>query len=233
MNVSRAKKMRPRRLLKLLATAGFLLSAAGVPAVIALDLAKEEAGGGVKERTTGTALFGLQEIRSEKLAAFTKWTGMLARLDMESPHAAPLDFVPAGNRLAELNAVNRMVNAVSYVSDEENWGAADHWATPGEFYSRSGDCEDFAIAKYVALKQLGFDPAAMRIVVLVDKQRHKHHAVLMIDTDMGRLILDNQIAEVVRDTEIKHYQPIYSINESAWWLHVAKPQKKLVAQRNP
>lgn len=225
MNVPRRKKMRPRRLLNLLAAAGLLLSSAGLPPVIANETAEE--------RTTGTALFGLREIRSEKLAAFTKWTGMLARLGTETPNASPLDFVPAGNRLAELNAVNRMVNAVSYVSDEENWGAADHWATPGEFYSRSGDCEDFAIAKYVALKQLGFDPASMRIVVLVDRQRHKYHAVLMIDTDMGRLILDNQIAEVVRDTDVKHYEPIYSINESAWWLHVAEPQKKLVAQRNP
>ena len=230
-------KMRPRRLLNLLAAAGLLLSSAGLPPVIANAGANAGASEGANaetgQRTTGTALFGWSEIRSEQLAAFTKWTGMLARLGTETPQVSPLDFVPAGNRLAELNAVNRMVNAVSYVSDEENWGAADHWATPGEFYSRSGDCEDFAIAKYVALKQLGFDPASMRIVVLVDRQRHKHHAVLMIDTDMGRLILDNQIAEVVRDTDIKHYQPIYSINESAWWLHVAKPQTKLVAQRNP
>jgi predicted transglutaminase-like cysteine proteinase len=144
-----------------------------------------------------------------------------------------LDFVPAGDDLETLDAINRMVNAVRYIPDEENWGAPDHWATPGEFYRRSGDCEDFAIAKYVALKALGFDPSRMRIVVLVDEELRKHHAVLMVDSERGRMILDNQIAQVVRDSEIKHYRPIYSINEEAWWLHVEIPRKRLIALGNP
>lgn len=229
MNVSRFEKTSLRRLLNPLAGACFLLLAIASPTVSA----GENRGGGVNPRGTEAELFGFQEIRSSELAAFTKWTGMLARLRAEAPAAAPLDFIRSGDELAELDAVNSMVNTVHYVPDEQNWGAADHWATPGEFYARNGDCEDFAIAKYVALKALGFDPAKMRIVVLVDRQRQKHHAVLMIDTEMGRMILDNQIAEVVRDTEIAHYDPIYSINESAWWLHIAKPRKRLVAHGNP
>lgn len=217
MSLPRLEKMTPKRLAPALAAAGLLLSSIGPTAVAAAE----------------AALFGLPEIRSEQLASFTKWTGMLARLGAEAPPGSALDFVPADNDLAALDAVNRMVNAVRYVPDEENWGAPDHWATPGEFYRRNGDCEDFAIAKYVALKALGFDPAKMRIVVLVDEKLHKHHAVLMVDTENGRMILDNQIAQVVRDTDIEHYRPIYSINEDAWWLHVPTPRKRLIALRNP
>lgn len=198
-------------------------------------------------RASEAALFGMPEIRSGGIVAFTKWTGMLARLGSEAPvlpddgftangrgpDGVDIDAIPAGNSLARLQAVNRMVNRVRYVSDAENWGEKDHWATPAEFYARNGDCEDFAIAKYVALKALGFDPSKMRIVILVDEKLQKHHAVLMVDTAQGRMILDNQIAEVVPDWEVKHYRPIYSINEEAWWLHVPPPRKRLVAQRNP
>lgn len=217
MRLHHCLNMSPSRLVGVLMAAGLTMSAGGSQGLKAAE----------------PTLFGSTEIRSERLTAFTKWTGMLARLRAESSLSATMSFVPAGDQLTELRAVNRMVNAVRYVPDEENWGTADHWSTPGEFYSQSGDCEDFAIAKYVALKELGFDPAKMRIVVLADEELSKHHAVLMVNTDMGRLILDNQNGEILHDTDIKHYRPIYSINEYAWWLHVARPQRKLVAQLNP
>lgn len=208
----------------MLVAAGFLLAVVGSPSLNAAE----------------PALFGSAEIRGRELAAFTKWTGMLDRLDAETIPVsgfgkaldAALNFIPAGDVLAELSAVNRMVNAVQYIADDENWGANDHWSTPEEFYSRSGDCEDFAIAKYVALKRLGFDPEKMRIVVLVDEKLDRYHAVLMVGTPNGRMILDNQIEAVLRDTDIGHYRPVYSINESAWWLHVEAPQKRLVAHLN-
>lgn len=39
------------------------------------------------------------------------------------------------------------------------------------------------------------------------------------------MILDNQGDRVLLDTDIRHYRPIYSINESAWWLHAEPSQK--------
>lgn len=127
------------------------------------------------------------------MAAFTKWTDMLARLETEAvPDSGlgkaldtALNFIPAGDVMAELDAVNRLINSVRYIADQQNWGTNDHWSTPGEFYSRSGDCEDFAIAKYVALKRLGFDREQMRIVVLVDEELDRYHAVLMVGTPKG------------------------------------------------
>ena len=52
------------------------------------------------------------------------------------------------------------------------WGVMDYWETPAEFFQKSGDCEDFAIAKYFALRDLGFPASQMRIVVLKDTLRN-------------------------------------------------------------
>jgi predicted transglutaminase-like cysteine proteinase len=53
---------------------------------------------------------------------------------------------------------NRFLNDWRYKPDDQNYGQRDYWATPLEFLRRSGDCEDYAIAKYVTLRELGFAP---------------------------------------------------------------------------
>ena len=59
----------------------------------------------------------------------------------------------------------------------------------------------------------------MRIVVLQDLNLKVAHAVLVVYIDGKALVLDNQITKVVESKRIKHYKPIFSINEGAWWLH--------------
>lgn len=132
----------------------------------------------------------------------------------------------------QMDQVNRFMNRVRYVTDDVNWGVADYWATPQEFLRRDGDCEDFAIAKYILLKQLGFSADDMRIVVLEDQNLKTHHAVLMVKSANTRLILDNQISDVVPATSIHHYKPVYSINEEAWWLHIPVESASLLAEQN-
>jgi len=64
----------------------------------------------------------------------------------------------------ELHKVNDEVNGVKYEPDKTNSGTKDNWYTPKEFYENgSGDCEDFAIAKYYKLKSMGYSPEDMRI----------------------------------------------------------------------
>jgi predicted transglutaminase-like cysteine proteinase len=69
----------------------------------------------------------------------------------------------SGNRWSQINRVNRYVNAVAYRSDLANWGQDDRWVGPGEFFARGGDCEDYAIAKYFALRSLGISKDDLRI----------------------------------------------------------------------
>jgi len=196
------------------------------PAAVALPHA-------VVPRATAS-LWGTQETRSATLGPFKKWLGVLERYrDQRDLEAAPCPggSCPLGQWQAflaslngreagyQINAVHRYVNAERYISDERNNGTADNWATPAEFLGRGGDCEDYAIAKYLSLRQLGFHREAMRIVVLKDRSRSIDHAVLVIWNGMRWLMLDNQLRVVVPADTVAHYQPHYSINEEYWWMH--------------
>lgn len=118
-----------------------------------------------------------------------------------------------------VNAVNRYMNRSPYIVDPVNWGIPDYWATPDEFFLKDGDCEDYAISKFVTLKRLGIDPNLMRLVILQDENLRIAHAVLAVEVDGVFHILDNQVDTVLPHTQILHYRPVYSITEGGWWLH--------------
>lgn len=121
--------------------------------------------------------------------------------------------------LGLLQAVNHYMNRSPYIVDPVNWGIPDHWATPDEFFMKDGDCEDYAISKFVTLKRLGVDPSLMRLVVLQDENLRIAHAVLAVELAGVFHILDNQVDSVLPHNKILHYRPVYSINEDGWWLH--------------
>jgi len=129
---------------------------------------------------------------------------------------ATLEGRPA---IEQIKAVNTYVNRKVYKTDQANYGTGDYWATPKEFLSRGGDCEDFAIIKLLSLQQLGFSVDSMRMVVLVDTELRTPHAVLAVYVDGDVLILDNQSATVESHTTLSHYVPLYSINTAGWWMH--------------
>lgn len=176
-------------------------------------------------------LFGSTEKRSTSLKAFTKWTTMFDRFN------ASLNSASGQNEIAKFkkdlmtlkglpldkmaSKVNTMMNAKRYITDAKNYGQNDYWATPVEFFQRGGDCEDFAIAKYTALRALGVPENRLRIVIVQDQQKNIPHAVLAVYTDGGTMILDNQIKTATSANKISHYKPIFSINQNAWWLHTA------------
>ena len=181
--------------------------------------------------------FNTVEIRRDNLKPFPKWRGVLARFAEEQAAGENDCASPRFNRchyetwmafidsqrgrpvLAQISAVHAFMNTHRYIVDPINWGVKDYWATPGQFFNREGDCEDYAIAKFLTLRALGVANDAMRIVVLQDLNLRIAHAVLIVENDGRRLVLDNQIKTVVDQAVIRHYRPIYSVNESNWWLH--------------
>ena len=130
-----------------------------------------------------------------------------------------LERLGGRDRLAQIKAVNFYLNRVEYVEDARNYGAADYWATPAEFLARGGDCEDYAIAKYLSLRALGLADADMQIVALWDEVRRIHHAVLLVRLGGRALVLDNQTARILAAGEIRGYRPLYSANQIGWWQH--------------
>ena len=182
--------------------------------------------------------FGTSEVESTRIAAFTKWTGMLARFHGEEAadeatactptpirpcfHADWLKLLASlRNRpvVEQLDTVNRTMNRHPYITDPVNWGVPDYWATPDQFFRKDGDCEDYAIAKYLSLRRLGFSADDLRVVVLQDLNLGVPHAVLIVFVKGRAMLLDNQISDVIPASAVHHYKPIYSINEKAWWFH--------------
>lgn len=182
-------------------------------------------------------LFQTREVKSSSLAAFKQWLSVMDRYSRErKQEAGPctdadppichlvewtsfLSTLKNKDRLDQLQEVNRYMNAHPYILDMVNWGVADYWETPKEFLDRSGDCEDYAIAKFYSMRALGMDNTNLRIVVLQDMNLQIPHAILVAYLDGKAFVLDNQIPEVVNAEIIHHYRPFYSINEQNWWLH--------------
>jgi predicted transglutaminase-like cysteine proteinase len=175
------------------------------------------------------ALFGHNEQKSNELKAFTKWSGMFKRFENTILNGSgDVEIEKLQRELAQLQnaslenkivGVNKIMNKVRYITDSNNWGKTDYWATPVEFLKRGGDCEDFAIAKYTALRMLGVPESRLRVAIVQDTYKGIPHAVLIAYTDQGAMLLDNQIKEAVYTDTTRRYKPIYSINRQAWWLH--------------
>lgn len=185
----------------------------------------------------GPDVFNTYAVRSTGLNAFPKWRGALERYFGETrvPEAscrsglfttchlqdwrAFLHSVAGAAPEEKISRVNAFHNRARYILDIVNWRIDDYWATPLQFFDRDGDCEDYAIAKFMSLRALGFSNDQLRIVVLRDLNLKLAHAVLVVKLDGVNYVLDNQIATPVRAELIHHYQPIYSVNETHWWLH--------------
>jgi predicted transglutaminase-like cysteine proteinase len=186
------------------------------------------------------SLLNTTESPSRRLQPFQKWNDMLERqVNERSLYDGPcnarrfnrchlqewralLAGLAGKDRMSQLAAVNEFMNRAPYIEDMPNWGVPDYWATPLQFLTKDGDCEDYAIAKFVSLRTLGFSNDELRIAVVDDANLQQPHAVLVVYVDGQALVLDNQIPQIVPSSVIKHYRPIYSINEDTWWLHTAR-----------
>lgn len=79
----------------------------------------------------------------------------------------------------KLKLVNDFFNLVPYYTDMEHWGVEDYWATPFEKLTTfGGDCEDYSIAKYFTLRELGVDDGKMRITYVKALDWDQAHMVL-------------------------------------------------------
>jgi len=121
--------------------------------------------------------------------------------------------------LNKLKLVQQYFNTMPYGTDQQIYGKADYWASVGEFLTRGGDCEDFAITKYRALVEGGFAPESLRVVLVNDRVNGTAHAVLAAYLDGRIWILDNQIDHLMDHRAIGHYQALYSLNAISVWRH--------------
>lgn len=182
-------------------------------------------------------LFGYRQLPQENLGDFPQWLSVLERhlsdnlkdgecgaRTFNRCHMAEwrrfIDETRSLPASRQLQAVNRYANTRDYVLDLDNYGVEDYWAIPREFLGNGGDCEDYVITKLLSLRWLGFAIDDMRLVVVQDTNLRVPHAVLAVSQGSDTLILDNQVQAVLTDRDVVHYAPVYSIDESRWWIHL-------------
>lgn len=174
-------------------------------------------------REDGPGLLSLLEpVIAVDAAYAVGWSAMYARLEAARTRDAGWEKAIAKIRqlpLAQgLARVNRIVNLWHRAEDPELWGEGDYWATPREVQSRGGDCEDFAIAKFFMLLDAGIPSAQMAVVVLRPKSVGAAHAVLVVESDVGPIVLDNLRSEPYLFTRRLSVRMAYAVNDTTMWI---------------
>lgn len=129
---------------------------------------------------------------------------------------------PSLSELKMLEKVNNFFNMLRFISDINLWSETDYWATPIEFIGvNGGDCEDFAIAKYFTLRELGIADEKLRITMVTAMSLNQYHMVVAYyDTPSSvPLILDNIESTITPATKRKDLIPIFSFNGTQLWLN--------------
>jgi predicted transglutaminase-like cysteine proteinase len=127
--------------------------------------------------------------------------------------------------LNKLKKVNRFFNLFRFIDDSKLWGVSNYWATPVEFIGvNGGDCEDYSIAKYFTLLELGIPDEKMRITMVKATKLNQYHMVLAYyDTPASMpLILDNLDGVIKPANQRDDLIPVYSFNASQLWLNKEK-----------
>lgn len=173
--------------------------------------------------------------RHNGVASLPQWTHILAQYEKnkdtyaacrETPGECPSDRVavwqqfigavkdqPAARQIAY---VNHWVNRMPYRQDDLVYGDNDHWASVEEFLAYAGDCEDFAIMKYLTLRELGFPAKRMHITMVYDVFSGTDHAFLVAQSDGGvEYVMDNRETGTDPALFAARYKPHFAFNEKS------------------
>jgi predicted transglutaminase-like cysteine proteinase len=176
--------------------------------------------------------FGLNTMPAATGDILTKWSSVENDISVEKkiltscgesttecPLAAQkfLAIVAEGRKnsgRARIGVINRAINlAIRPMSDLAQWGVEDRWTAPlATLTSGLGDCEDYAIVKYVALTEAGVAAEDVKLVVVRDLGIDKDHAVVAARLDGLWLILDNRRLALVNDIEMRRVLPLFVLD---------------------
>ena len=115
---------------------------------------------------------------------------------------------------ARLAEINRAVNfSIRPVSDSAQYGVPDFWSAPlVTLGAGAGDCEDYAVLKYVALREAGITPDDLRLLSLYYPRRRTNHVVVAVHLGEEWLILDNLTLIMINSSDARHYRPLFVLD---------------------
>jgi len=196
--------------------------------------------------------FGLYTTPVYSGGLLRKWLGVAHKLEDERVQLALCDgdrercvseaalkflrIVDSGRQRdgrARLGEINRAINlAIRPMEDLAQWGKVDVWSSPlVTFSTGAGDCEDYAIAKYVALQMAVIPTEDLRIVFVLELNGDGH-AVASVRLDGHWLILDNQRMAMVEDVNAGTYRPRFVIDASGVMEYSNTPLPVSAPERN-
>lgn len=201
---------------------------------------------GLTAQTDISDPFGLTTVAAPKGPLWATWRKLQHQIKAEQPiiarcraepHAcsspAALRFiaiVEEGKRhegLARIGNINRAVNlSIRAINDAEPDSTHDEWTSPlAALAVGAGDCKQYAVVKYAALRDLGFAAADLRLVILELKPGRVRHAVVAIRDEGRWLVLDNRTLTLVESSDVLgHYVPLYAFDHRGVW-QFGTPQK--------
>ncbi|OYD25983.1 transglutaminase-like cysteine peptidase [Oceanimonas baumannii] len=132
-----------------------------------------------------------------------------------------------------MTRINGFFNRLAFVDDIRLWAKNDYWATPMEFIGAGGgDCEDFSLAKYFSLRELGVADHKLRLVYVKALELNQFHMVVAYYPTPASvpLILDNLKTEIMPATQRGDLAPIYSFNGEHLWLMKERGRGELAGE---
>lgn len=178
--------------------------------------------------------FGLLTFRAPESTLSRKWRGVKSDIEKDMNEIAAckadrsacssaasrfllmVDDAHQREDAARLETVNRLVNtAIRYTSDLIQHGEVDVWSSPlASLGTGRGDCEDYAIAKYLVLREAGVPEQDLRILLVRDHAVREDHAVLAVRKDGEWTILDNRRATLFADSDLSQFTPLVALDTS-------------------
>ena len=125
------------------------------------------------------------------------------------------------DEMAKIRMVNAFFNELEFINDSDLWGKTDYWATPLQtLTSNGGDCEDFSIAKYFTLIEMGIPAERMRLTYVRALELDQAHMVLTYYArpDAEPMVLDNLVTDIKPSSQRTDLLPVYSFNDDGLWL---------------
>lgn len=132
---------------------------------------------------------------------------------------------------SKIESVNNFFNQLIYVPDQRLWGKDDFWARPLEFLgARGGDCEDYSLAKYYTLMELGVAEEKLRLVYVKALDYNQFHMVLAYypTKKSDPLVLDNIKAALYPASKRPDLFPVYSFDAKSLWIMNQRKETQLV-----
>lgn len=116
----------------------------------------------------------------------------------------------------KLAQINLFINGSLAEFDNASMGIDDYWMTPKEFFIKGhGDCEDYVIAKYFTLLELGVKKENLYPAIVKVEGSASLHLVLLYVEDKNKspLVLDNLSFKILPFSKRTDLTPIAAFNE--------------------